>query len=409
MTLHRSRRTSFFGALFVTAACTWLGSAWFGQQEADVEAYVVDTFDLSQPSDVELEDFEPDTTPAAPRSMQRSPMVISSTGSSAREEAVSHALKWIVTHQSPDGSWSFRHRHAQCPDDCSCGGTARDCRTGATALALMALQGASQTHKEGAYKRNVAAGMTFLLAQMHLTDPADGTVYRGNLGQPGLAASHALATIALCEEYGMTQDRSLLEPAQLAINEIIAQQDDASGGWTSGRGPGMALSGWNLLALKHGHMNYLVVSRMTTARAQRFFGSLSEHQSLDLAGRAIALRCRTLLGAGWKRPAAIADAEAIAKIGCSDGNLVYDFFATQVMEDYGGPERDRWDKELKNWLVSSQQKAGHDRGSWYFPADSDAAAGGRLYCTTMATLILELHDRRQPLICRRAYDEDFPL
>jgi len=414
-------------AFVVTAISTLLCSTWLGRKDASppaaqavAESADIETFNLSEGEDDALFDLthlQPATRPAPSSQTAPDPArfrfdrrsLVRVEGPSAREAAISSGLQWIVAHQSSDGSWSFNHPHALCPSDCSCAGAAGDCRTGATALALMALQSAGQTHKEGKYKQNVGAGVGYLVSQMHVVNPADGTASRGNLGQPGLAASHALATLALCEEYGMTQDRGLLQPAQLAVHEIVSRQDAASGGWTAGRCPDMGLSGWNLLALKHGHLNYLVVPPLSVARAQRFFGAMNLNHSPELAERAIALRSRLLMGAKWSDPAVIIDAQAIGKIGYSDSHLAYNFFATQVMQDYGGAERDRWDEELKNWLASAQEKAGHDRGSWYFPADADSQAGGRLYCTTMATLILELRYRQKPLVCRQAVDDDFPL
>ena len=43
--------------------------------------------------------------------------------------------------------------------------------------------------------------------------------------------SHGLATIALCEAYGMTGDQNVGMAAQRAVNYIIAAQNKATGGW----------------------------------------------------------------------------------------------------------------------------------------------------------------------------------
>src|SRR5207247_2513852 len=63
---------------------------------------------------------------------------------------------------------------------------------------------------------------------------------------------HVLATLALCEAYGMTQDRVyVLQPAQNAINYIVSKQS-LNGGWeeTLGAGSNMAVFGWVVQALK---------------------------------------------------------------------------------------------------------------------------------------------------------------
>ena len=43
--------------------------------------------------------------------------------------------------------------------------------------------------------------------------------------------SHGLATIALCEDYGMSHDKAVGRAAQKAINFIQAAQNTKTGGW----------------------------------------------------------------------------------------------------------------------------------------------------------------------------------
>ena len=70
----------------------------------------------------------------------------------------------------------------------------------------------------------------------------------------------------------------------------------------------------------------------------------------------------------------------------------------------GGPEWDAWNRKLRDFVIAAQDRAGHAAGSWYFePKAKDtvgrisAAAGGRLYATSMATMILEVYYRYAPL------------
>jgi hypothetical protein len=52
--------------------------------------------------------------------------------------------------------------------------------------------------------------------------------------------------------------------------------------------------------------------------------------------------------------------------------------------------------------VQSQALDGHEAGSWHFGgADQGATKGGRLYCTAMATTILETYYRHLPLYRKR--------
>ena len=71
------------------------------------------------------------------------------------------------------------------------------------------------------------------------------------VGNEGMYA-HAIATLALCEAYGQTRDSKLKEPAQRAVNFILAAQDPKGGGWRySPRQPGdTTVTGWQLMSLK---------------------------------------------------------------------------------------------------------------------------------------------------------------
>lgn len=319
------------------------------------------------------------------------------------EAALYAACGWLVSHQAPDGSWNFDHRQKTCPVDCTCAGTATDCRTGATALALMTLLGGGQTHWEGMYKENVTAGVNFLLRQMEVAHPADGSPPQGTLSQPGMSAAHALATIALCEDFGLTQDLALEEPPQLALNEIIARQN-ANGGWDSERGESdITLSAWNMLALEHGKLSGFRVPPGTVKRAEAFFAS--SPASINHPDAAPLLRSRILLRPMWNDPELLRDVKALHGSGIALDNLTYDYFATQVMQDYGGQEGNEWRENMKDWLVKTQERKGHDRGTWHFPNDPDSEAGGRMYCTALAMLILELRMRVLPGASR----DDFPL
>ncbi|MCA9267339.1 MAG: hypothetical protein KDA41_02660, partial [Planctomycetales bacterium] len=68
-------------------------------------------------------------------------------GSEESEAAVALALKWIVSRQAADGGWNFNHNLSMNPVPCPDPGSADKARNGATAMALLPLFGAGQTHK----------------------------------------------------------------------------------------------------------------------------------------------------------------------------------------------------------------------------------------------------------------------
>ena len=108
----------------------------------------------------------------------RAVMVRDYGGTKQSEAAVAMALKWIANHQNGDGSWSFDHSLNGQRCNCSKSGTHKTSTNGATAMALLPFLGAGNTHKKGAYKKQVEAGLYYLTRSMKvkgatgdLTDP----------------------------------------------------------------------------------------------------------------------------------------------------------------------------------------------------------------------------------------------
>lgn len=346
-------------------------------------------------------------------------MVAKYGGNAQSEAAVAAALKWFAEHQMPDGGWSFDHRQGPCQGRCGNAGDLKDCRTGATAMALLPFLGAGQTHKEGTYKKNVEAGLYFLVNQMKVKNEAG--LQCGDLAQAGGSMySHGMASIVLCEAYAMTQDRGLMQPAQLALNHIVYAQDPVGGGWRyQPRTPGdTSVVGWQLMALKSGHMAYLNVPKETVAGAIKFLDSVQSESGAKYgytgpgagqATTAIGLLCRMYLG--WKKdhPGIERGVDYISSVGPSKGNMYYNYYATQVMRHYEGEKWDKWNVEMRDFLVNSQDKNAHQTGSWFMQGDHGSTHGGRIYCTSMSTMILEVYYRHMPIYAKAAAEEDFPL
>ncbi|HEY2883291.1 MAG TPA: hypothetical protein VGJ15_12675, partial [Pirellulales bacterium] len=147
-------------------------------------------------------------------------------GSPASEQAVAEGLKWLSIHQMPDGGWDFDLENVPgCKGKCSGSGIAADSRIAATALALLPFLGAGETQKEGKYSDVVQRGLYYLVGRAKRLDGGlsfyelSGTMY-----------SHGLASIVLCEDYAMTQDKSILPYAQGSIDFINYAQDPIGGG-----------------------------------------------------------------------------------------------------------------------------------------------------------------------------------
>jgi hypothetical protein len=331
------------------------------------------------------------------------------------ETAVDRGLQWLAEHQFADGGWSFDHRQKACKRDCGHPGTLVQARVAATALALLPLLGAGHTHRQGNYKKAVQGGLAFLGHSMRLA-PEGGDLQAG-----GMMYSHGLATIALCEAFAMTKDRQLLAPAQAALNFIAAAQDPLGGGWryTPGMPGDTSVFGWQLMALKSGHLAYLNVAPRTIAGARHFLDSVQADEGAqygytvgqqrgeaDRATTAIGLLSRMYLG--WKHDddALTRGVALLGRWGPSDTDLYYDYYATQVLRHYEGDAWLRWNEKLRDRLVETQAKRGHEAGSWYI-ADASNDVGGRLYCTALSIMILEVYYRHLPLYQKQTVTESF--
>lgn len=332
-------------------------------------------------------------------------------GTAASEEAVARALKWIVAHQAKDGGWNFDHSQGTtCDKRCGNPGSARNARNGATAMALLPLLGAGNTHKTGRYKENVDRGLRFLMLRQD-----DKT---GSLHEPqGDMYSHGLAAIALCEAYAMTKDRALQKHAQGALRFIVTAQDPVGGGWRyAPRQPGdTSVVGWQMMALKSGLMGYLNVPPDTIRLADRFLDHVQDGDGAyygytdsgsDEATTSIGLLCRMYMG--WRRdhPALVRGVEYLGKTGPSSRNMYYNYYATQVMHHYGGEPWRAWNAEMRDSLVNRQEKSGHAAGSWLV-GDRFVGQGGRLYCTALGAMILEVYYRHLPIYRQQSIEERF--
>ena len=338
-------------------------------------------------------------------------------GNDASETAVQLALKWIASRQSPDGGWNFNHNKSIHPVPCPDVGSAENARNGATGLALLPFLGAGQTHKEGAYKKQVHAGLAYLISNMKVKNNT-GSWHESQ----GSMYSHGIASIAMCEAYAMTHDKDLLAPAQLSLNFIVYAQDPVGGGWRyQPRQAGdTSAVGWQLMALKSGHMAYLNVPKGTVLGAMKFLDSVQADSGRQYgytaaaegrrATSAVGLLSRMYLGWKHDNPGLQRGVELFDKSGPSKSDMYYNYYATQCCRHFEGEIWERWNNRMRDWLVESQEKEGVKTGSWWMGGGGHAnERGGRLYTTAMATMMLEVYYRHLPIYQKNAAEEDFAL
>lgn len=343
-------------------------------------------------------------------------------GTKESELAVARALKWLAEHQMPDGGWNFNHTLApRCKSQCRNPGTDQQARNAATGLALLPFLGAGQTQREGTYKKTVQEGLYFLIGRMQVS-PQGGSLYEGGRGK---MYSHGIASITLCEAYAMTHDKGLYQAAQQAVNYIAYAQDPVGGGWRyEPRQAGdTSVVGWQVMALKSGHMAYLRIPPITIKKANQYLDSVQSNSGANYgytepgagpATTAIGLLCRMHLG--WKKenPALERGVQWLShqgpsiNTGAGSANMYYNYYATQVLRHWEGELWDKWNTKMRESLIQSQAKQGHEEGSWFFTGDSGTEPGGRLYSTAMATMVLEVYYRHMPIYRTQAVDTQFP-
>lgn len=345
-------------------------------------------------------------------------------GTDSSEAAVRMALEWLEKHQAVNGGWTFNHQLVCRDPQCNHSGTLDTGVNGATALALLPFLGAGQTQFDGEHKQTVQRGLAFLVANGKPGNKG-GLPVVDYTEKGGSMYSHGLAAIVLCEAYAMTEDPRLAVAAQGALNFIMYAQDPRGGGWRySPRQAGdTSATGWQIMALKSGYMGHLTVSPASIRGSSLFLDSVqSDYGSLygytepsaraggHRACNAVGLLCRMYLGWGKDHPGIQKGVANLAKTGVVKSDIYYDYYAAQVLRQHGGPEWDKFNTVLRDWLVAEQSDSGPTRGSWYLGnVGHGTEHGGRLYTTSMATMILEVYYRHMPLYSDSAAEEEFPL
>jgi hypothetical protein len=244
---------------------------------------------------------------------------------------------------------------------------------------------------------------------------------------------HGIAACALVEAYGMTQDSKLKAPAQLGVNYIVAAQHPENGGWlyTPRAGGDTSVVGWQVMALKSAVLSYLQVPGRVKNLANRWldivqfdlppggYGIGSQYgyrrpgdRERASACSAIGLLCRMYLGAKKEDPGLQMGVKAISDKGPERNNMYYNYYASMLMYQADGPDGDMWQKwnlQMREYLIKTQVKRGKDKGSWYF-SGGHGNSGGRVYNTAMAAMTLEVYYRYMPIYQKDNVEkDDFPL
>jgi hypothetical protein len=227
--------------------------------------------------------------------------------------------------------------------------------------------------------------------------------------------THGMATITLCEAYGLTNDKTIGAAAQGAINFIQSAQHPRTGGWRYNPGDegDTSVVGWIAMALKSGIVAGLDVSAPTlqgvkhwlslcAAGKQQGLFSYTPGSGPSPSMTAVGLLLQQYSGMTPDTPAMKEGVGYIMSQLPNPGfrSMYYWYYASQVMHNMPGPDWDRWNRAMRRVLIESQVKHGCATGSWD-PARPTSELltwqCGRLCVTSLSALTLEVYYRYLPL------------
>lgn len=105
--------------------------------------------------------------------------------------------------------------------------------------------------------------------------------------------------------------------------------------------------------------------------------------------------CRQFMSVGGPGPASTEAAEFLIRNESDRGptNFYYWYYATLALYQHGGEPWTLWNGRIRDRIVGLQRSSGHQTGSWDPDESLYGAKGGRIYCTTLAALTLEVYYR----------------
>jgi len=324
-------------------------------------------------------------------------------GSDGTEKAIRASLRWLADNQEEDGRWDSRKHGAKGKFD-----------TGNAGLALLCFYGWGARHdREGEYRDHVQRALDYLL-KMQKDD--------GDLSGEGLMYCHSIASIALCEAYGISKDERLREPAERSIAYTLAAQSKSRGGWryNPGEDSDTSITGWQYMALHSARLAGLKVPEENFERARKWLDRAGGGKHRGLYGYqgpgtkwpamiATGMFCRQLDLVPPTSPMQMESARRLkmTPMKTSRPDYYYIYYATLALYQHQGPIWQDWNTSLKEVLPRVQEKTGAQAGSWD-PSRGLAGNGGRITSTALATLSLEVYYRILPIYGFRGDEDEAP-
>jgi hypothetical protein len=310
------------------------------------------------------------------------------------------AQQYLAARQRADGSFS-----GPCGDE-----------TGIVAAAVLAWTATGSLPGEGPFGPQVARGVDFILSSAQ----PSGLLFRGQHDRH-VMYHQGLATLALAEVWGQTQDKRITDRLRAAVALIVRCQNEA-GGWRyqprMERDADLSVTVLELLALRAARDAGIAVPKETVERAVRYVESCgtldapsdafsgfayqpgqARRWSSTAAGVMSLILCGQYKVERFKP--ALDFLVTTREQGTDSQWFTYgNYYATQAMYQAAGQGevyRDYWLKwypSIAKALLARQARAGSDRGR--FDGDQEYGVWG----TSMSVLILALPYRYLPVYQR---------
>ncbi|MGH7136557.1 MAG: hypothetical protein ACREHD_12515, partial [Pirellulales bacterium] len=353
-------------------------------------------------------------------------------GTPVSEQGVAAGLEWLARHQAEDGHWGpdcLGPNGSRCEKEHPCGGARGAAYEAAlTGLAVLAFQAGGNYDFNGKpYSENVRRGLDWLVERQGPNGEIVGSL---NLlpkapGEPvrydqRFMYEHSIATFALGEACAVARaverhpNEKYLAAAVKAV-EFIEKQQHNDGGWrytTELSNPSDAsVSGWAMLALKTAKEAELPLHDTTLSRMTAFYKRLADPLTGRTHYQGTSFVTDATTGVGMMVDEFIRhepDSEFV-KLGASfladeaeldwgttskrPGDFYLWYNCTLAMFMAGGDTWDRWNKVIRDHILSLQIHGDQcERGSWE-PNDQWGGSGGRVYTTALGVLTLEVYYR----------------
>lgn len=337
-------------------------------------------------------------------------------------------LTWLARHQNQDGSWSVTGYANRCRGEKKClpNVGSDELTIGVTGLALFAFLGAGYHHLSKDTHVGICYGDVVKKALQYLIKVQNPDGSFGDKDLPRSAFNSALATLALCEAYGLTGSRIVQDPAQKAVEYLVSRAD----AWGETQ-PDAVVTGWAALALHSAKLAELNIREQDKVfgRIRDFFESLTDpktgrvgyrrrgRDAAVIANRNGNFRALPTCTAISVIASAIVDREyrtteqarvqlelLAQPLGGPAANVrdMHHWFwwglATWYLDGPTGPFWRKWRDAAKRCVLNAclSDKDLCAYGSWD-SKDKWACEGGRVYVVAAATLAVEVY-YRYPLL-----------